>query len=31
VAELHENAEFIRALHALSEIGVAEGALKFHA
>jgi hypothetical protein len=29
MVELHENAEFVHALHALAEIGVTEGALKF--
>lgn len=29
LVELHENPEFVRALHALANVGVTEGALKF--
>ena len=31
MAELHENAEYVRVLHAVANIGVSEGALKFPA
>jgi beta-N-acetylhexosaminidase len=31
MVELHENAEFVHALHAVANIGVSEGALRFPA